>query len=108
MSTSVAVSAQWMWVPASHDRAAATVDRMASSIADQLSGASPKLVLQFDCAGRGKAVFRDQTKSELLARLQQKVAPGAPWLGFYTYGEIGPVGGENCFHNYTAVVAAFS
>jgi small ligand-binding sensory domain FIST len=26
--------------------------------------------------------------------------------GLYTYGEIGPVGTQNAFHNYTAVVLA--
>ncbi len=84
------------------------VDHMAASISGELGGATPKFVLHFDCAGRGKAVFRDQQKSDLLARLQDGVGPEVPWLGFYTYGEIGPVGGENCFHNYTAVVAAFA
>ncbi len=28
--------------------------------------------------------------------------------GFYTYGEIGPVGEHNCYHNYTAVILALS
>ena len=28
--------------------------------------------------------------------------------GFHTYGEIGPVGKHNCYHNYTAVVLALS
>jgi hypothetical protein len=84
------------------------VDRMAVSISDKLEGATPKLVLHFDCAGRGKSMFRDQVKTDLLTRLQKQIAPDAPWLGFFTYGEIGPVGDENCFHNYTAVVAAFA
>jgi hypothetical protein len=84
------------------------VDQMAVAISDKLEGATPKFVLHFDCAGRGKSMFRDQQRTELLTRLQNGVAPDAPWLGFYTYGEIGPVGSENCFHNYTAVVAAFA
>lgn len=84
------------------------VDRMAVSISDKLEGATPKLVLHLDCAGRGKSMFRDQVKKDLLTRLQKQIAPDAPWLGFFTYGEIGPVGDENCFHNYTAVVAAFA
>jgi small ligand-binding sensory domain FIST len=29
-----------------------------------------------------------------------------PWIGLYTYGEIGPIGGRDYFHNYTAVVLA--
>jgi small ligand-binding sensory domain FIST len=51
-------------------------------------------------------VLREQQKMRLLKQLQDEVGADVPWLGFYTYGEIGPVGDHNCFHNYTAVVAA--
>jgi small ligand-binding sensory domain FIST len=51
-------------------------------------------------------VFRDQQKSQILEKLQQKIGPTVPWIGLYTYGEIGPIGGHDCFHNYTAVVLA--
>jgi small ligand-binding sensory domain FIST len=64
------------------------------------------MVFQFDCCGRGKVVLRDQQKLQLLETLQRKVHPDVPWMGLYTYGEIGPVGEHNCFHNYTAVVLA--
>jgi len=49
--------------------------------------------------------LREHQKTALQERLQQQI-PEAPWVGFYTLGEIGPVGKFNCFHNYTAVVAA--
>ncbi|MFN7975012.1 MAG: FIST N-terminal domain-containing protein [Acidobacteriota bacterium] len=91
-----------------HEKIASGLDRMASEIHARLEGAQPKMVFQFDCAGRGKVVFRDQQKTDLLARLRAGVAPEAPWLGVYTYGEIGPVGTANCFHNYTAVVMAIA
>ena len=64
------------------------------------------MVFQFDCAGRGKVILRDQQKAQLLETLQQKIQPDGPWMGLYTYGEIGPVGDRNCFHTYTAVVLA--
>lgn len=67
---------------------------------------SPKFVLQFECMGRGKVVFREQEKTELIRSLQEQIGGDVPWIGFYTYGEIGPVSGCNCFHNFTAVVAA--
>ena len=51
-------------------------------------------------------VLRDQQKLQLLETLQRKVQPDVPWMGLYTYGEIGPVGEHNCFHNFTAVVLA--
>jgi hypothetical protein len=78
---------------------------LADQIKSQLGDNQAKLVLQFDCAGRGRVFLRDQQKIQLLNKLQQQI-PDVPWLGFYTLGEIGPVGEVNCFHNYTAVVAA--
>ena len=53
-------------------------------------------------------MFRDQEKLQLLRQFRQAVGPEAPWAGFYTFGEIGPVGKHNCYHNYTAVVLALS
>ena len=66
----------------------------------------PKFVLQFECMGRGKVLFRDQEKIELLRLLQGEIGTDLPWIGFYTYGEIGPISGYNCIHNFTAVVVA--
>ncbi len=67
---------------------------------------TPKFVLQFECMGRGKVVFREQEKIELIRSLQEDIGKDIPWIGFYTYGEIGPVAHYNCIHNFTAVVAA--
>ena len=84
------------------------LDRMAARIKEQLGDAQPKLVFQFDCASRGKSMFRDQEKSMLLRQFRQSVGPEAPWAGFYTFGEIGPVAGHNLRHIYTAVVLVLS
>jgi len=84
------------------------LDQMADHIKLQLGDAQPKLVFHFDCIARGKAMFRDQEKLRNLRRLRQAVGPEVPWAGFYTSGEIGPVGKHNCYHNYTAVVLALS
>lgn len=75
-------------------------------IKEKTEGRKPKFVLQFECMGRGKVVFREQEKIELIRSLQESVGGDIPWIGFYTYGEIGPVSGYNCIHNFTAVVAA--
>jgi hypothetical protein len=88
-----------------YEKVAAGIDWLAGRIKDQLGGNPAKLVFQFDCAGRGRVFLRDQQKRSLLNRLQQGI-PDVPWLGFFTLGEISPVGKVNCFHNYTAVVAA--
>jgi hypothetical protein len=83
-------------------------DRMAAQIKEQLGGERPKLVFQFECATRGKMMFREQEKLQILKRFRQSVDPDAPWVGFYTAGEIGPVEEHNLRHLYTSVVLALS
>jgi hypothetical protein len=89
-----------------HEKISAGITRIGDEIKAAIGDRVPKMVFQFDCAGRGKVVFRDQQKTQLLTMLQQKLPPDVPWMGLYTYGEIGPIGESNCFHNYTAVVLA--
>jgi hypothetical protein len=81
-------------------------DRIASQIKEQLGGAQPNLVLQFECMTRGKMMFREQEKLELLKQFRQSVNPEVPWAGFYTFGEIGPVAEHNGIHLFTSVVLA--
>jgi hypothetical protein len=83
-------------------------DRMAAQIKHQLGGEKPKLVFQFECATRGKMMFRDQEKLQILRQFRQSLDPDAPWVGFYTAGEIGPVEEHNLRHLYTSVVLALS
>jgi hypothetical protein len=83
-------------------------DRMAAQIKNQLGGEKPKVVYQFECGTRGKMMFRDQEKLELLKRFRQSLDTDAPWVGFYTVGEIGPVEEHNLRHLYTSVVLALS
>src|SRR5215204_1136140 len=83
-------------------------DRMAGQIKEQLGGEKPKLVFQFECATRGKMMFREQEKLQLQKRFRQSLDPDAPWVGFYTVGEIGPVEEHNLRHLYTSVVLALS
>src|SRR5919202_1652712 len=90
------------------EKIATGLDRMAHQIKDQLGDAQPKLVLQFECTTRGKTMLREQEKLHFLRQLRQSVAPDAPWAGFYTIGEIGPVEEHNLRHLYTSVVLALS
>jgi hypothetical protein len=83
-------------------------DRMAQQIKEQLGGERPELVFQFECATRGKTMFREQEKLQLQKRFRQSLDPDAPWVGFYTVGEIGPVEEHNLRHLYTSVVLALS
>ena len=83
-------------------------ERMAQQINERLGGEKPKLVFQFECATRGKMMFREQEKLGLLKGFRQSVGPGVPWAGFYTIGEIGPVEERNNHHLFTSVVLALS
>jgi hypothetical protein len=90
------------------EKIATRFDRMAQQIEEQLGGEKPKLVFQFECLTRGKSLFREQEKLQLLRRFRQSVGPDVPWAGFYTIGEIGPVEEHNDRHLYTSVVLALS
>lgn len=82
------------------------LDRIARQIHGQLKGVRPKFVFQFECVGRGKVVFREQEKIELSRSLWRGIGEGLPWMGLYTYGEIGPIAGHNVLHNFTSVIVA--
>jgi hypothetical protein len=83
-------------------------DRMARQIKEQLGGEKPKLIFQFECATRGKMMFREKEKLKILDQFRQSVGPDVPWAGYYCAGEIGPVEEHNLRHLYTSVVLALS
>ena len=64
-------------------------------------------MLDLECAGRGALLFGAETTTQLCEPAQRVLGKDVPWIGLHTYGEIGPVGGRPCFHNYTAVLCAF-
>ena len=91
------------------EKLATGFDRMATQIKEQLGGEKPKLVFQFECSTRGKSLFREQDKLELLKRFRQSLDPDTPWAGLYTVGgEIGPVEEHNGIHISSSVVLALS
>jgi small ligand-binding sensory domain FIST len=90
------------------EKVATGLDRMARQIKEQIGDGQPKLVFQFDCATRGKMMFREQEKLQLLKKFRQSVGPEVPWAGFYAFGEIGPVEEHNNRNRYTAVALALS
>ena len=65
------------------------------------SGAAGALL--FTCNGRGSHMFEipDHDASAV------EDALGAPAGGFFCAGEIGPVGGRNFLHGFTATIAVF-
>src|SRR5918993_2578205 len=83
-------------------------DRMSAQIKEQLDGAQPELVFQFECVTRGKLMFREQEKLQLLRRFRQSVGPKVPWVGFYTIGEIAPVEEHNGINRFASIILALS
>ena len=60
--------------------------------------------LLFTCNGRGTRMF-DVPNHD--AALVTKLLGGAPVAGFFAAGELGPVGGQNFLHGFTASLALF-
>jgi len=89
------------------ERMSQDAERAARSVCDRLGGRKPKLVLHLECTGRGKLMWSEEVRQELVRRMQSTLPGDVPWFGGYFAGEIAPVGETNMFHNYTAVLAAF-
>ncbi len=68
--------------------------------------ATPSLICQFDCAGRGQVIIGDEVPKGM-AMLQAEFAATVPWMGSFSFGEISPIEGKNYFHNFTATLAVF-
>jgi small ligand-binding sensory domain FIST len=65
----------------------------------------PLGALLFSCCGRGEGLFgRPHHDSGVV---QERLGP-IPTAGFFAQGEIGPVGGRNFLHGYTASVVIFA
>ena len=67
--------------------------------------AVPRGALLFSCCGRGKGLFGVPDHDAAVVRQQLGDIPVA---GFFAQGEVGPVGGRNFLHGYTASIAIFS
>ncbi len=73
-------------------------------LADHPEG-EPLGALLFTCNGRGTRMFTEADHDA--ACLARVLGPKAPVAGFFAGGEIGPVGGRNFLHGFTASVALF-
>ena len=65
---------------------------------------APFASLLFACNGRGRQLFRSPNHD---AALLTEALGAHPSAGFFCNGEIGPVGGRNFVHGYTASAALF-
>jgi small ligand-binding sensory domain FIST len=64
----------------------------------------PAAALLFSCNGRGTRLFSGPHHD---ARAVRAEAGAIPVTGFFAQGELGPVGGQNFIHGFTASVALF-
>lgn len=86
----------------------------AENALDQLDGSAPKAVLIFNCIARNK-LYGEHSGDEINA-IQSVLGADVPLLGFYTYGEQAPLGGQvrdikqcnTVFHNETVVIFALA
>ncbi|MGE5193779.1 MAG: FIST C-terminal domain-containing protein, partial [Deltaproteobacteria bacterium] len=65
---------------------------------------APGGALLFSCNGRGTRLF---SKPDHDAGVVQELCGPLPLAGFFAQGELGPVGGRNYIHGFTASVALF-
>ena len=64
----------------------------------------PAGALLFTCNGRGTRLFETPDHD---ARVVREEAGPVPLAGFFAQGELGPVGGQNFIHGFTASVVLF-
>ena len=63
-----------------------------------------RAALLFSCNGRGTRLFSEPHHD---ARTIRRMLGSIPLAGFFAQGELGPVGGKNYIHGFTASVALF-
>ena len=69
-----------------------------------LGGRRAAGALLFTCNGRGSRLFSEPDHD---AKLLAKMLGEIPVAGFFCAGELGPVGGQNFLHGFTASIAVF-
>ncbi|OGF84183.1 hypothetical protein A2Z63_02510 [Candidatus Giovannonibacteria bacterium RIFCSPLOWO2_02_44_8] len=98
----------------SREEAIKVAKSAAENAVAQLDGGIPKAVIIFNCIARNK-LFGDRSGEEIDA-IQEAIGEDVPLIGFYTYGEQAPLGGEvrnieKCnpaFHNETVVIVVLA
>jgi len=91
-----------------HVRDAASADedlrRALARESAALGGRRPAGALLFTCNGRGSRMFAEPDHD---AGLIAAMLGDIPVAGFFCAGELGPVGGQNFLHTFTASIALF-
>ena len=98
----------------SREEAVKSAKVAAENALSQLDGSQPKAIIIFNCIARNK-LFGERSGEEIDA-IQSVLGSSVPLIGFYTYGEQAPLGGEvrnisKCnpaFHNETVVICVLA
>lgn len=77
---------------------------MLQQATSELSSSHIAGALLFTCNGRGRRLFGEASHD--VGAVRRRLGP-LPVAGFFAAGEIGPVGGRNFLHGFTASVAVF-
>ena len=77
---------------------------MLEEYAGALEGDAPASALLFTCLGRGQYLFGAPDHD---TEMFQDVVASIPLTGFFSNGEIGPVGDQTYLHGYTSSFALF-
>jgi small ligand-binding sensory domain FIST len=80
-------------------------DAADEDLRELLAGADADAALLFTCNGRGRHLFNVPDHD---AGLVEKLLGPIPLAGAFCAGEIGPVGGRNFLHGFTASLALFA
>jgi small ligand-binding sensory domain FIST len=87
-----------------HVRDAASADEDLQLLLAPVARWRPRGVLLFSCNGRGRGFFGEPDHDA--ARVAAATGE-APMAGFFAQGELGPIGGRNFLHTFTASMAVF-
>lgn len=87
------------------DRVLAGTRSVAARVMAGLEHPDEAALIYFNCSGRGAYLFGDSEPD--VNALASALGPSAAPIGFFCFGEIAPVAGQNHFHNYTGVLLGF-
>jgi len=90
-----------------HVRDASSADEdLRGMLTERMEGQEerPRGALLFSCNGRGTRLFPSPNHD---AGVLRSVCGSIPLSGFFAQGELGPVGGRNYIHGFTASIALF-
>jgi hypothetical protein len=87
------------------ERVLAGTRDVADEVAAGLERLDEAALIYFNCSGRGAYLFGDSEPD--VDALASALGPAAAPIGFFCFGEIAPVAGQNHFHNYTGVLLGF-